>query len=884
MELIVSHINTDFDAFSSMVAARLLYPEAKFAFPGGQEKKLRDFIEELYPIEQVRLKDLKPSELTRIIIVDTKSPDRLGPIHEIISESDAEVHIYDHHEHEEGDLKGSQEIIEPVGATATIFTELFREQCIRPTPIEASILCLGIYEETGNMLFPSTTDRDMEAAAWLMRSGASLRIVSTYLRTALSADEIGVLNKLTEATRETVIGGLKVVTASAVSDSYIGDAAHLAHRVMDLGYTDAAVILLEMEGKVLLVGRSRAPEINIAAVLTPFGGGGHPTAASATVKEAPLAILEEQVLDELRKTIKPGSFASDVMTSPVITIASDTSVKEAEDRLTRYGVNVLPVTGEDGSYMGIISREEVEKALYHGLSERRIENFTTTDAITAERYTPVYEIERDMIEKNQRFVPVIEDGRVKGAITRTDLLRAMYDASLRREGIKKSDQQERQSIEKNIGPWMCVRLPEGLCDLLRNAGETAERMGQGAYLVGGSVRDIIHGRESGEVLKDPDMDIVIEGDGVAFARELGKQLGARVHVHERFQTATLVTDSLKLDIASARTEYYESPASLPTVEMSSIKKDLYRRDFTINTLAVKLNPESFGRLVDFFGAQRDIKEQTIKVLHNLSFIEDPTRAFRAVRFAVRFGFRLSRHTENLIRSALKMELFDKLTGTRLYDEMALIFEENEPTSAIERLGHYGLLRVIHPSLLFSPEMEAMLTSVDNTLAWFALLFTEEQTDRPVIYLSAMLSDLKAKEKDKALTRLSVPPNVRKAIINSTRLARQALRKLPEGDAAHVYETLRPLTLESLLLAMALTKYEDRKKEVSRYLLEYRNVKPELTGDDLKELGIEPGPVYSRLLGELLKKRLRGEVATREDELNFVRGQMASGKVSWNVLP
>jgi len=879
VEIIVSHINTDFDAFSSMVAAKLIYPEGIFLFPGGQEKKLRDFIEELYPIEQVRLRDIDPDKLTRVIIVDTKSPDRLGPMADILEKSEAEVHIYDHHEHEPGDLTGSQAVIEPVGATATIFTELFREQGIKPGPMEASILCLGIYEETGNLLFPSTTERDLNAVSWLLRSGASLRIVSTYLRTALSAEDIVILNKLMESAREYVISGLKVVVASAASRQYVGDAAHLAHRVMDTGYTDAAVILLEMEGKVLMVGRSRAPEINIASVLTRFGGGGHPTAASATIRETPITLIEEQVLEELKGSIKPGVFVMDVMTSPVITIQSSETIKSAEDILTRYGVNALPVLDEEGAYSGIITREEVEKALFHGLDSGLVEDFTITDVITAERYTPVGEIERDMIEQNQRFVPVLEDGKVKGAVTRTDLLRAMYDAGLRRVGIGKSEPEDRQPIEKSIASWMCSRLTLEHCNLLKRSGEAAEAMGFGAYLVGGTVRDIIRARESGEELEEPDIDIVIEGDGIAYAKSLGEQLGARVHIHERFQTATVVTNSIKLDIATARTEYYESPAALPTVELSSIKKDLYRRDFTINSLAIKLNPGGFGRLVDFFGAQRDIKERTIKVLHNLSFIEDPTRAFRAVRFAERFGFRLSKNTENLIRSALKMDLFDKLAGSRLYDEMALIFEENNPTRTMEKLGQYGLLRVIHPSLLFSPEMSAMLASVDNTLAWFTLLFTDEHPDRPVIYLSALLSELKKEEKEKALDRLSVPAKVKEAVINSTRRARQALRKLPGGDAAHVYETLKPLALESLLLAMALTKYDDRKKEVSRYLLEYRNVKPELTGEDLMELGLKPGPAYSLILHELQRMRLRGQVTSRQEELDFVKTEMAEGEVS-----
>ena len=193
----------------------------------------------------------------------------------------------------------------------------------------------------------------------------------------------------------------------------------------------------------------------------------------------------------------------------------------------------------------------------------------------------------------------------------------------------------------------------------------AEGLGYGAYLVGGSVRDLLRGEEN------LDLDIVIEGDGIAFARVLGEKLGAKVRTHQKFATAQIFVDSLKLDVATARTEYYESPAALPKVETSSIKKDLYRRDFTINTLAVKLNSRDFGVLIDFFGGQRDLREKAIRVLHNLSFVEDPTRAFRAVRFAERFGFKISRHTENLIKSTLEMNLFDMLSGPRLFEELRL---------------------------------------------------------------------------------------------------------------------------------------------------------------------------------------------------------------------
>lgn len=861
-----------------MVAAKLLYPDGVFTFPGSQERKVRDFISEMYPVEHIRLKDISPSKLKTLVIVDTKSTKRLGELAHIIEGSGAEVHIYDHHKHEPGDLKGSREVIEPVGATATIFTEILRERGLKPSSIEASILCLGIYEETGNLLYPTTSERDVEAVAWLMRAGASLKVVSTYLRSAMSADEIGLLNSLTESSHQTVINGLKVVTATATSHKYIGDAAHLAHRVMDAGYADAAVIMIEMEGKVIMVGRSRTPEINIATVLSHFGGGGHPTAASATFRETPLSLLEERVIEELKKTVKPGRFAIDVMTYPVISISADTLIQDAEGMLTRYGINALPVTDRKGEYFGIVTREVIEKAIYHELGARTVEEFSSTDALTAERYTPVSVIERRMIERNERFITVVENGKIKGAITRTDLLRAMYDANLRRIGILKAGADQKQSVEKNISSWVCARLHKGVCELLKQAGETAQEMGFTAYLVGGSVRDIVRGRDSGQLIKEPDLDIVIEGDGVAFARVFGKSLDARIHIHDRFHTAKLVTDSIHLDIATARTEYYEAPASLPTVEMSSIKKDLYRRDFTINTLAVKINPGSFGRLVDFFGAQRDIKDRTIKVLHNLSFIEDPTRAFRAVRFAERFDFRLSKHTENLIRSALKMDLFEKLTGSRLYDEMALIFAEKEPTRAIAKLESYGLLKVIHPGMKFEEDMREMLTSVDSTLTWFDLLFTGDKPDRPVIYFSAMLAVLKDKEKMEALKRLTMPDKVSQTVMHASERARHALRQMPIEDPALIREILDSLPLESVLLAMALTKYEDRKREVSRYLTEYRNVSTELKGSDLRELGLKPGPAYSRLLSELLKMRLRGEVSTREDEYSFIRSRMAAGKV------
>ena len=182
-------------------------------------------------------------------------------------------------------------------------------------------------------------------------------------------------------------------------------------------------------------------------------------------------------------------------------------------------------------------------------------------------------------------------------------------------------------------------------------------MGFHAHLVGGFVRDLLLR------IDNFDIDIVIEGDGIRFAKELARRFGARTRVHKEFGTAkVLFPGGFKVDVASARLEYYRAPAALPIVEHSSLKLDLYRRDFTINTLAISLNTNTFGELIDFFGAQRDIKEKSIRVLHSLSFVEDPTRVFRAVRFEQRFRFHIGKFTVNLIKNAVKMSFLAKIKG------------------------------------------------------------------------------------------------------------------------------------------------------------------------------------------------------------------------------
>jgi tRNA nucleotidyltransferase (CCA-adding enzyme) len=294
------------------------------------------------------------------------------------------------------------------------------------------------------------------------------------------------------------------------------------------------------------------------------------------------------------------------------------------------------------------------------------------------------EVQEKIIENKQRVLPVLDKAGIAGVITRTDLLNILVRQSKKDAGNFPDPLKEpAHARTRNVVKFLKERLSKRLVNMLKRIGEVADEFGYGAYVVGGFVRDLFLYR------LNEDVDIVIEGDGIAFAKKYAKLEGTRIHTYEKFGTAVIIfPDGYKIDVASARLEYYKFPAALPIVEMSSIKLDLYRRDFTINTLAIQLNSEKFGTLIDFFSARKDVKEKIIRVLHNLSFVEDPTRVFRAIRFEQRFGFTIGKLTNGLIENAVNMNFFQGLSGRRVLGELKQILEEDNPVPAIIRLNDF----------------------------------------------------------------------------------------------------------------------------------------------------------------------------------------------------
>ncbi len=870
MEIITTHINADFDTIASMVAAKKLYPGAVLVLPGSKEESVKGFLLQsaLYALEMRKAREIDLSQVTRLILVDIRNASRIGGFRELIGKPGVEVHLYDHHPDAEADIHGDVEVVRRVGSTTTILVQLLKEREIPITADEATVMMLGIYEDTGSLIFPSTTVDDFLAAAHLLSCGANLGAVADILAKDLTAAQIALLYDLIQGSKAYTVHGVEVVIAEARREDYVGDLAVLVHKLRDMEGVGILFVVCQMADRVVLVARSRKPEVDVAAVMREFGGGGHPYAASANVKDATIFQVREKILKVLAEKVIPRRAAADLMVTPPRSATVGNTMTDVHHMLTRYNINAVPVV-RDGEIAGIITRQVVEKALFHGLGEESVGEYMNTDFDTIAPEEGIERVQEIIIGKNQRLIPVVSGGAMVGIITRTGFLRFLHDV----RDVVSPGPEEDVPLEgfltrrKNVSHLMLERLPAAVCDLLASAGAVAERIGMKAYVVGGFVRDLVMR------IDNLDIDVVIEGDGIAFAEAFAAEHPCRVRPHHKFGTAVLVfPDGFKLDVATARVEYYMEPAALPTVEYSSLKLDLYRRDFTINTLAVRLNPGVYGELIDFFGAQRDIKEKTLRVLHSLSFVEDPSRILRATRFERRFGFTIAKHAVNLIRNAVRLDLIGRLPKPRLFGELEQILKEEEPVGILKRLSEFNIGPSIHPHIALDKPGIALIEETSEILVWFSLLFLEEKVERWAVLFLSLVDPLAPEEAKKLAASLGVGRRIRE-------LVRSAKDDMP-GLITHllstraisrkmIYDAFSPVPTEVILYMMAKSKHPDIKRYISLYYTQLKHVRPQVRGEDLLALGYPAGPRFKEILDEVLERKFMGELRNKAEEMSFI---------------
>ncbi len=847
-EVIVTHANTDFDAFAAMLAARRLYPHAVVCLAGSLNRNVREY----YRLHADELAAVEPSRLElgaieRLVVVDTVHAGRLGVLEPIALDPRVEKVVFHHHEDDlPGWLPDTNAVVSRDGALTTTLVGILAERELAVTSLEATTFALGIHEDTGSLTYPTATLRDAEALAWCLRHGARQDLLATYLHTPLGELERELLGELLAATERIELGGTEILLAAVARPEYVEGISNLAHKIVDLTDCKALIVLVETGERVIAVLRSRTDEIDAARLAASLDGGGHAEAASAIFRGS-LADARRLVLDALPRAAREPVRARDVMARPPRTVSPTASVASAMVVCQRHRQSgILVAEGE--RLVGAVGREDLDKAIAHGLSHAPVKGIMSSSVASCAEETPLAELQALLRRSDAGRLAVERAGRLVGVVTRSDLLRAL--------GTDVADPSETEgSIAREL-----ERL-EHLAPVFEAVAAVSEHV-DGVYLVGGTVRDILLGEPSFDV------DIAVEGDAIALARSLAGVLGGRVRPHEKFGTAVvLYSDGQRVDVVTARTEFYDAPGALPSVEHASIREDLFRRDFTINAMAVSLQGADFGRLVDPFGGRPDLEGRTIRVLHSLSFIDDPTRIFRAIRYENRHGFGMDEHTLLLARACIDLGLVGDLSSARLREEIVTLLDEREVAHSILRLAELGAARAIHPQLAADEEAVRLRDRMTELSGELSL---ERSGWR--LGLIALARRLSSDAVLDWLLRLKLQRADAERIAEAVTVGPLLAERLRGGGtaAAEIVALVEPYGLETPLYALALSDSE----ALRRYFTDLRLVQLEIGGAELAELGVPESPRVGEILAELRRRKLNGELDGRASELAAARGLIA----------
>ncbi len=897
--LITCHSNADFDAFASLIGASLFFPEAKILFPGTQEAHLQRYIAEIAEENYTfySAKDIDFTSITRLVVVDTRQKSRLEHAKPCFDNKNLEVIVWDHHPQTDDDIVADTLYYEEIGATSSLLVHELKAKNIEINKADATLLSIGIHMDTRSFTFDSCTLKDFEAASYLWSLGIDGTQVSHYQQTELTPSHVKALNELLESAETHEILSESIVIATTKSDDYLHDFALLAPKFMEIVSCKVFFALGLMAGKIQILARSNVKTIDVGEICSKFSGGGHSYAAAASIKNMTVGEVKDTIIKEIFMRLNGQIFANKLQSTPVISIDDDKSMNDAYTIMMRFGLKAIPIVKKGSkTCVGWISQEQAArgKVLNELTVDTRVSEYMQKNFQVVSRKANLQEIMDIIVGSRQRLLPVVDTFALDipqeelknypliGVITRTDIMRLFSDENI----ILPMPTIAKNSKQKNLAKSLLSTLGDDNVQILKLAGELAEKLSYEVLLVGGFVRDLLI-KQSNKQGIDFDLDFVLEGDVSIFAYELAKLINGRVCEHKKFMTATILYNdknnkSQKIDIATSRLEYYEYPAALPTVEISSIKMDLYRRDFAMNAMAIRLNPNEYGVLVDFFDGQIDIRTKKIRVLHTLSFIEDPTRILRAIRFEQRYKFEIGQQADKLIFNAIDLQLLDKLSGKRIVIELDLIMKEENLFNFFKRLESYNILSAIHPLISLDTLEESFVESILNYFEWYKKLYFEPKVDGLLLVLLALARTAQIPEFMELIKRLELSPT-RTAYFLKIRAEVIALNsqlkvlKNEEKIPSVFYKLFSKVTTETMLYLMAKLEDEEILKSLTLFLLKWRSTKADITGKDLHTLNIPRGEIYKELLDLALFAKLDDENLTREEQLKLVREKYAQLK-------
>ena len=884
MKIILTHEQADFDAMASLLGAHLLDEALIPVLPRKVNRNVRAFLH-LYGIDLpfIDLQDLPHSPIESITLVDTQS---------LISvrgaSSHTKVYVIDHHPLRE-DLPADWNItVSGTGANTTLFIETLRERDVVLSTVQSTLLLLGIYEDTGSLTYSRTTARDLRAASYLLEQGASLQIAADFLNHPLSTDQQAIYDQLRSTAVNYRIHGYMVIVATGDAKRMDEELSSVVHKLRDLLDPDAIFVLIATRGGVQLIARSNSDNIDVAQIAANFGGGGHERAAAGIIKNKPLEEARAELIDIIHRYVQPSITVAEIMSTGPQLVSPETRVEDVANRMQRFGHEGYPVV-EDGSVVGLLTRRGVDRAISHQLN-----NYPASKVMDAGEYSvkpddSIETLQRLMTDSGWGQIPVVQPdtGEIIGIVTRTDVLKTL-------------------TSHRRVPGWQSMvdrlesALPAARLELLKLVARAAHEQGNALYIVGGFVRDLLLDRPS------TDFDLVVEGDAIALARSLARVYGGRITSHTRFGTAkwllrqaaanegrnyrpadlrALVNSGIvedlpdSLDLISARTEFYTHPTALPTVERGSIKLDLHRRDFTINTLALRLDGRHYGELHDYWGGLGDLRLGLVRVLHSLSFVDDPTRILRAVRFEQRFGFQIEKRTLELLRDA--EGLLERLSGDRIRHELNYILEEQAATGILSRVDELGILKAIHPELVWDEWLHqhlGALLELDLPPAWGS--FVDASLPETRLYLSYImwLIRLPVGFARSVSERLKLPTDMRQMLIQANQLL-QELPKLSSLQPSQITDRLDNIVPLAVLAVYLASDQADVQKLLDRYVTKWRLAEPTINGHDLRARAVPPGPVYRQILKTLRDAWLDGKISTAAEENELLTKLLAETAIS-----
>ncbi len=815
-KLIVPEEGADLDALSCAYGVMLLHKDALLLKPKYLSKRASEVLSHFK--DRFRITE-EPPESFDLVLVDSHNYEEYL---QSFGERVKKIHIYDHHPSAPKCFEGK---VDRVGSCTTLIVEELMEKGIDIDSESATLLALGIYEDTGMLTYEGTTYRDARAVEWLLQKGLNLSLLRRFLSGGIGKEQIDLLSRHMVSLEDLFVDGKRISLVVLKMEEYRPDLLSLLYELRDIREASAFFVVVEAGGKTYLFGRALRDEFDVSEVLKGLGGGGHEF-ASAVKLEGVSGERLKNLLEALLKGEKVPLKVKEIMSYPPFLLHQDMEVGLALLELTQRNFAGAPVIDDRGNLVGVVYKKNLLKAQKHGV-EGKVKDFMIEEFHTLTPEDFLWDAENILSGYGEKLIPVVSEGRVVGVLTRLDLLHA-YRKHI--EGLK--------AHEKPLS------VPENLKPILQKIGSKAKELGYRVYLVGGVVRDLLMKKNIW------DLDLVVEGDAVVLAQKLAEDWGVDCHTFPEFGTAHMKVQNYKLEFATTRRETYPHPGSYPVVEWATLKEDLLRRDFTINAMALSINPEDFGTLIDYFGGLRDLKDRIIRVLHPMSFVEDPVRILRAMRFSGRFNFKLSKGTEKLLKNAVSMGLLRKAPKGRLMNELRLALREEKLLEILRLYRKYKVLEYVIEGFEFRESMEASLEGLKEIINWHRIEFPQERIDYGWVYFLLLIKDLNKDTAESLFKDIGAPSWVRE----SYRLIKESLHKVAQAlekakKNSEVYLALKGKPIAFLLILMLY-----QREKVKLYLEKLRFVKVEaekfknLKG---KELGRAIEEEKLRLMDSLL---------------------------------